>query len=86
MQEYTNDWLYIAPNKSLTLQYIGHILLLAPQSGKCIMGFYWVIPSPSRNWIHEYRAIYLIKVNNKDTTKKLRMCSELTIKTPERRQ
>ena len=35
------------------------------------MGFYWVIPFPSRNWIHEYRAIYLFEANNKDTKKKV---------------
>ena len=47
-----------------------HILLFAPESGKCIMGLYWVIPFPFRNWMHEYRAIYLIKANNKDTKKR----------------
>ena len=29
--------------------------------------------------------IYLFKVNNKDTRKRCKICSKLTIKTPERR-
>ena len=34
-----------------------------------------------------YRAgIYLLKVNNKNTGKRCKICSILTIKTPERRQ
>ena len=31
-------------------------------------------------------GIYLLKVNNKNTTKRCEICSKLTIKTPERRQ
>ena len=31
-------------------------------------------------------CIYLLKVNNKNTKTRFRICSKLTIKTPERRQ
>ena len=33
---------------------------------------------------HESNGIYLVKVNNKNTRTKCEICSELTIKTPER--
>ena len=37
--------------------------------------------------LREYPAnIYLFKVNNGNTRKKYKICSKLTIKTPERRQ
>ena len=37
--------------------------------------------------IREFSAgIYLLKVNNKNTRKRCEICSNLTIKTPERRQ
>ena len=37
--------------------------------------------------IREFSAgIYLLKVNNKNTKKRCEICSNLTIKTPERRQ
>ena len=35
---------------------------------------------------HFSAGIYLLKVNNKNTRKKLKICSKLTIKTPELRQ
>ena len=37
------------------------------------------------NWIHYRSNIYLFQVNNRNTSKKCKICSKLTLKTPERR-
>ena len=39
-----------------------------------------------RNYTHNLAGIYLLKVNNRKTKTRYKMCSKLTIKTPERRR